>query len=234
MPAMQERATELQNASAKEFEQLRTRSRELRLRTSDLQAREQQLRESRLQTPAGPDRAAVDRQWLNVRHEITASTLELEGINERMSDLRVQREQAAREQAARDQAARDQAAREQAAREQAARAVTVVPTRASEPAAAEVSWLADAGRSMLILVMAPILIVLVYRLFVRNSSRDANALDSSARFQRMEQAIEAIAMDVERIAEGQRFTTRILAERHPDSASRAQGVALVDPERTAP
>jgi hypothetical protein len=224
MPAMQERATQLQNASAKEFEQLRTRSRELRLRTSDLQAREQQLRESRLQTPAGPDRAAVDRQWLNVRHEITASTLELEGINERMSDLRVQREQAAREQAARDQAAR----------EQAARAVTVVPTRASEPAAAEVSWLADAGRSMLILVMAPILIVLVYRLFVRNSSRDANALDSSARFQRMEQAIEAIAMDVERIAEGQRFTTRILAERHPDSASRAQGVALVDPERTAP
>ena len=229
MPAMQERATELQNASAKEFEQLRTRSRELRLRTSDLQAREQQLRESRLQTPAGPDRAAVDRQWLNVRHEITASTLELEGINERMSDLRVQREQAARE-----QAARDQAAREQAAREQAARAVTVVPTRASEPAAAEVSWLADAGRSMLILVMAPILIVLVYRLFVRNSSRDANALDSSARFQRMEQAIEAIAMDVERIAEGQRFTTRILAERHPDSASRAQGVAFVDPEGTAP
>ena len=229
MPAMQEPATPLQNASAKEFEQLRTRSRELRLRTSDLQAREQQLRESRLQTPAGPDRAAVDRQWLNVRHEITASTLELEGINERMSDLRVQREQAARE-----QAAREQAAREQAAREQAARAVTVVPTRASEPAAAEANWLADAGRSMLILVMAPILIVLVYRLFVRNSSRDANALDSSARFQRMEQAIEAIAMDVERIAEGQRFTTRILAERHPDSVSRAQGAAFVDPEGTAP
>jgi hypothetical protein len=29
-------------------------------------------------------------------------------------------------------------------------------------------------------------------------------------------------MEVERIAEGERFTTRILAERHPDSAPRVQ------------
>ena len=35
----------------------------------------------------------------------------------------------------------------------------------------------------------------------------------AARLERMEQAIDAIAVEVERIAEGQRFTTRLLSER---------------------
>lgn len=34
-----------------------------------------------------------------------------------------------------------------------------------------------------------------------------------ARLDRMEQAMEAIAVEVERIAEGQRFTTKLLSER---------------------
>ena len=37
--------------------------------------------------------------------------------------------------------------------------------------------------------------------------------DVSARLERMEQAIDTIAIEVERISEGQRFTTRLLAER---------------------
>lgn len=37
--------------------------------------------------------------------------------------------------------------------------------------------------------------------------------DVDARLQRMETAIDAIAVEVERIAEGQRFTTRLLSER---------------------
>ena len=39
--------------------------------------------------------------------------------------------------------------------------------------------------------------------------------DTTARLERMEQAIEAIAVEVERISEGQRFTTRLLSERAP-------------------
>jgi hypothetical protein len=35
----------------------------------------------------------------------------------------------------------------------------------------------------------------------------------SARLERMEQAIDSIAVEVERISEGQRFTTKLLAER---------------------
>ena len=37
--------------------------------------------------------------------------------------------------------------------------------------------------------------------------------DVSQRLERMEHAIDAIAVEVERIAEGQRFTTKLLADR---------------------
>lgn len=43
--------------------------------------------------------------------------------------------------------------------------------------------------------------------------RQAVAPEVSARLERMDQALEAIALEVERISEGQRFTTRLLAER---------------------
>ncbi len=36
---------------------------------------------------------------------------------------------------------------------------------------------------------------------------------SDARIERMEQAIDAIAIEIERISENQRFTTRLLSER---------------------
>lgn len=37
--------------------------------------------------------------------------------------------------------------------------------------------------------------------------------DTSMRLERIEQAIEAMAVEVERISEGQRFVTKLLAER---------------------
>ena len=44
--------------------------------------------------------------------------------------------------------------------------------------------------------------------------RDERALpDVTARLERMEQAIDSIAVEVERIAEGQRFTTKLLSDR---------------------
>ena len=38
-------------------------------------------------------------------------------------------------------------------------------------------------------------------------------VEVTARLERMEQAIDSIAVEVERISEGQRFTTKLLAER---------------------
>lgn len=43
--------------------------------------------------------------------------------------------------------------------------------------------------------------------------------ESATRLERMEQAIEAVAVEVERISEGQRFVTRVLAERERDPVS---------------
>jgi hypothetical protein len=44
------------------------------------------------------------------------------------------------------------------------------------------------------------------------------APEMAERLERMEQAIDTIAIEVERIAEGQRFTTKLLAERADDRA----------------
>ena len=46
--------------------------------------------------------------------------------------------------------------------------------------------------------------------------------DVTSRLDRMEQAIDAIAVEIERISEGQRFTTKLLSER----ADKAAGNAL--------
>jgi hypothetical protein len=43
------------------------------------------------------------------------------------------------------------------------------------------------------------------------------------RLARIEQAVEAIAVEVERISEGQRFTTKLLAERQGTAAPLAAG-----------
>jgi hypothetical protein len=44
------------------------------------------------------------------------------------------------------------------------------------------------------------------------SKRPAIAPDVANRLERMEQSIDAIAVEVERISEGERFTTKLLAE----------------------
>ncbi len=49
---------------------------------------------------------------------------------------------------------------------------------------------------------------------VRRASRQAERPRiSEDRFRHLEQAVDAIAVEVERISEGQRFTTKLLAER---------------------
>ena len=208
MRSMQVRATQLQEATSAQLEVMRARSRELRLRVSDLQAREQQLRELRYPAPPGPERAQIDRQWLNARHDLTAVSIELEGLNERISELRLQRDQE--------------------------RAVSLRPPPTPEPPPVEAPGLANVGMGMAVLFLAPLMILLVYRLWTRGNAREPVGFEASPRFQRMEQAIESIAMDVERIAEGQLFTTRILTERHPDAVPRPQATPRQEPDTVTP
>lgn len=61
-----------------------------------------------------------------------------------------------------------------------------------------------------------------------NSTRlDPSTGAVDARLGRLEQAVDAIAVEIERIAEGQRFTTRLLADR-------AQRDAVREPQRIDP
>jgi len=47
----------------------------------------------------------------------------------------------------------------------------------------------------------------------QEASRPQIPSEVAARLERMEQAIDSIALEVERISEGQRFTTKLLSER---------------------
>jgi hypothetical protein len=50
----------------------------------------------------------------------------------------------------------------------------------------------------------------------RQNAQPAQFPDTSARLERIEQAIDAMAVEVERIAEGQRFVTRLMTDKTPE------------------
>ncbi|MGH7664347.1 MAG: hypothetical protein ACRENI_08660 [Gemmatimonadaceae bacterium] len=52
---------------------------------------------------------------------------------------------------------------------------------------------------------------------IENRGRIDASADLTDRLQRIEHAVEAVAVEVERISEGQRYTTRLLAEREPEA-----------------
>jgi len=67
----------------------------------------------------------------------------------------------------------------------------------------------------------------VARAYTRKLDADSKnprvPLEVTDRLERMEQAIEAVAIEVERISEGQRFTTRLLSE------GRSAGTSAIPP-----
>jgi hypothetical protein len=52
----------------------------------------------------------------------------------------------------------------------------------------------------------------------RSSDHHALPPDFAARWERMEQAVDALSIEVERISEAQRFTTKLLSERSANGA----------------
>ena len=67
------------------------------------------------------------------------------------------------------------------------------------------------------LAMSPIFRAIGRRMESRQLPADPNRGELVERMERMEQAVDAIAVQVERIAEGQRFTTKLLSDRTIDS-----------------
>ena len=79
------------------------------------------------------------------------------------------------------------------------------------------------------MVVAIVLGFPIVRMMTKRSEKQPVAppqvpAEVTARLERIEQAIDAVALEVERIAEGQRFTTRLLSERAGDR----EGVRLGD------
>jgi hypothetical protein len=64
-----------------------------------------------------------------------------------------------------------------------------------------------------VIIFQPIMRALARRLEGRNRPIDAIDAGSAERLQRIEQAVDAMAIEIERISEGQRFTTRLLSTR---------------------
>ena len=65
--------------------------------------------------------------------------------------------------------------------------------------------------------------------FMKSDRSTSSITVGEDRMARLEQAVEAIALEVERISEGQRFTTKLLAERA--AAEQLRGVQPSDPPR---
>ena len=64
-----------------------------------------------------------------------------------------------------------------------------------------------------VLILRPLMRAFANRFERRGAPPAALPTEVSAHMQRLEQAIEAVAIEVERISEGQRYTTKLLAER---------------------
>jgi chromosome segregation ATPase len=89
---------------------------------------------------------------------------------------------------------------------------TGVPGRYGQPSAGQVTAISIVG---MIAVLMPLSIALGRVLLRRAAHPPAPQIpkDVSDRLERMEQGIEAVALEVERIGEGQRFVTQLMSDR---------------------
>lgn len=78
-----------------------------------------------------------------------------------------------------------------------------------------------------IFVLFPIVVAMAIRMLKRGARQPAPppSPESAQRMERLEQAVDAIAIEVERISEGQRFVTRLLTEGSAPALSIGQGAA---------
>lgn len=78
--------------------------------------------------------------------------------------------------------------------------------------------------------MLAVAVIYMFRRFRRKRNRGAAKMsaaslpsESAERLERVEHAVEAIAIEIERISEGQRFVTKLLAENHAEPATLRAG-----------
>ena len=88
--------------------------------------------------------------------------------------------------------------------------LVIVPPRFTSP-----SDMAERGAAISALVLVPLLLTFMVSRWRRGKRRHENrsqAPEHDARMERLEQAVDAIALEIERVGESQRFTQKVLAE----------------------
>jgi hypothetical protein len=171
----------------KNLEALQDRAMKLELRVADLGVKVGQLQDRRNRATEA-DRPSFDAQWADAQHDMTAASIELSALHGKISQI------------------------ERSLNPQAS--ITLQPPflPAGSPFLDGDQILQFAGGAAMLLL--PLVLVLARNLWVRGGRRgESTDIESSPRLQRMEQAIEAIAVEVERIGEAQRFTMKVLSDR---------------------
>ena len=165
---------------------VRAKANELKLRATELEIRKSQLGEQKRRLAADVDPSAIDKQLADVELKLASTHIELESVNEQIEELQTERDMS--------------------------RAFTLAPpVPPADPflGPEQITTIYTGG----VVLLLPLVIVLARRLWVRGGRRETLDLENSPRLQRIEQAVEAIAVEVERIGEAHRFTTKLLTER---------------------
>jgi Na+-transporting methylmalonyl-CoA/oxaloacetate decarboxylase gamma subunit len=81
-----------------------------------------------------------------------------------------------------------------------------------------------AGMTMIVLLVLGVPFVrALARRWEREPLQQQVPPEVAARLERIEQAVDAVAIEIERISEGQRFTTKLLSDRAGDAVTPSRG-----------
>src|SRR6478672_8169124 len=180
-----------------QLEQLQARVSELRVKSGDLEVQRDQIARQRAEAKSIAEVGRYDAQYAKVQHDFNVTQAELGNLSAKMSEL--------------------QHARDMMQAREAQQVLTIQPPPAPvDPFdAAQLRGIEIGG----FVLMIPIVFALARRIWRGGKRSPAMDFESSPRLQRMEQAIESIAIEVERIGEAQRFTTKVLTDRQPESVA---------------
>jgi hypothetical protein len=179
-----------QDLTTAELPQLAIRQNQLRAQIGQLEGRRASL--VRQQQSVGvDDRAKLTTQLADVDQRSTLASAELELVTLRIDRVLTQFGQGA---------------------------TTAVP--ASVPGSVQQPLVGDGAAVASLLLLLPLAIAFGRRVWSRGGPRvTAIDLEFSSSLHRIEQAVESMSVEVERISEAQRFTTKLLSERTADAAA---------------
>ena len=192
-------------AVERRLDEMRTHAAQLEVRAHDLAVQRDQIQLRRDQSPP-TERARLDKAVADAEHDVTVAMVDLRTTQARLKELEQTREMQ--------------------------QAFTLVPPQPDPFLGQEQIMQILGGGAML---MFPLVLALARRLWLRGGrATPAADLESSPRLQRMEQAIESIAIEVERIGEAQRFATKLMAERDPANRLGAAPIPRREPGTITP